>query len=216
MARSCVLEDGTPALPDKGWDYNPSDRLAGVNKALMDKRGKSSHVLLQALVDKLKKIPEFDIISGMDTLQKDYEEWARKVLQPDYKATHEFIQVGVLPDFVMNDKDVKTLKPVNNEVYISDHQLRHSNRESKTNRGAVLPISILENLPYYFKNSRWFYDSKHKNICAVFDVILNNLTGKSVISINFEKGKKLRNAIVTSGIIKQEDMNNPYLFKEIK
>ena len=95
VARSCVLEDGTPALPDKGWDYNPSDRLAGVNKALMDKRGKSSHVLLQALVDKLKKIPEFDIISGMDTLQKDYEKWAKQVLQPDYKARHEFRQVGV-------------------------------------------------------------------------------------------------------------------------
>jgi SPP1 gp7 family putative phage head morphogenesis protein len=49
-----LLEDGTPALPDKGWDYNPSDRLAGVNKALADKRTKSSPVLMSALDDRLK------------------------------------------------------------------------------------------------------------------------------------------------------------------
>ena len=53
-----LLEDGTPALPDKGWDYNPSDRLAGVNKALVDKRGKSSPVLMQALDAKLAGMEE--------------------------------------------------------------------------------------------------------------------------------------------------------------
>ena len=53
-----VLDDGTPALPDKGWDYNPSDRLAGVNKALVDKRGKSSPVLMQVLDAKLAGMEE--------------------------------------------------------------------------------------------------------------------------------------------------------------
>ncbi len=53
-----LLEDGTAALPDKGWDYNPSDRLAGVNKALVDKRGKSSPVLMQALDAKLAGMEE--------------------------------------------------------------------------------------------------------------------------------------------------------------
>jgi SPP1 gp7 family putative phage head morphogenesis protein len=32
-----LLEDGTPALPDKGWDYNPSDRLAGIRQAITDR-----------------------------------------------------------------------------------------------------------------------------------------------------------------------------------
>ena len=32
-----VLDDGTPALPDKGWDYNPSDRLAGIRQAITDR-----------------------------------------------------------------------------------------------------------------------------------------------------------------------------------
>ncbi|MCF7999644.1 MAG: hypothetical protein K9L25_11440, partial [Methylovulum sp.] len=56
-----VLDDGTPALPDKGWDYNPSDRLAGVNKALVDKRGKVSPVLIQALD---AKIASMEIINN--------------------------------------------------------------------------------------------------------------------------------------------------------
>ena len=32
-----LLEDGTPALPDKGWDYNPNDRLAGIRQAITDR-----------------------------------------------------------------------------------------------------------------------------------------------------------------------------------
>jgi len=196
-----LLEDGTPALPDKGWDYNPSDRLAGVNKALADKRTKSSPVLMSALVDKLKKIPEFDIISGMDTLQKDYEKWAKQILQPDYKARHEFRQVGVLPDFVMRDKDVKTLKPVNNEVYISDHQIRHSVRDAKAARNAVLPVEVISNLPGYLRDARWFYDSKHYNLIAAFDVGMMDLTGKSIIAINFSKKKYTFNSVVTSGLV---------------
>ena len=58
-----VLDDGTPALPDKGWDYNPSDRLAGVNKALVDKRIKSNPVLMQALDAKL---------AGMEIINNEF------------------------------------------------------------------------------------------------------------------------------------------------
>lgn len=39
-----LLEDGTPALPDKGWDYNPSDRLAGIRKAIAEKSSQCTNL----------------------------------------------------------------------------------------------------------------------------------------------------------------------------
>ena len=39
LNKPSVLPDGiTPANPDKGWDYSPRDRLAGVKKAIADRR----------------------------------------------------------------------------------------------------------------------------------------------------------------------------------
>ena len=72
-----VLDDGTPALPDKGWDYNPSDRLAGVNKALVDKRGKSSDVLFSALSEKLSQEMKIITVDGFDVVQKQFSILAR-------------------------------------------------------------------------------------------------------------------------------------------
>ena len=144
---------------------------------------------------------------------KDFSDWTKQVTQNDYKARHDFKQVGVIPDYVLNDKSVDALTPVNNEIHVSDHQLRHSVRLEKDKRGATLPIEILQNLPRKLEEARWYYDEKHKNICAVFDIKENDMTGKSVISINFFKGKTRRNSIVTSGSIKPEDMNNKVLFR---
>ena len=210
-----LLEDGTPALPDKGWDYNPSDRLAGVNKALMDKRGKSSHVLLQALVDKLKKIPEFDIISGMDTLQKDYEKWAKQVLQPDYKARHEFRQVGVLPDFVMADESVKALNPQSDTIEISDYLLRHGQRPNKLGRQASLSLEDLIKLPYKIALSDWVYDAQHKNIIGFFDISHAKNIGKAVVTFNYDRKGVLHNAVVTTGVVGKIDAKSEW-YREIK
>jgi len=210
-----LLEDGTPALPDKGWDYNPSDRLAGVNKALMDKRGKSSPVLLQALVDKLKKIPEFDIISEMDTLQKDYEKWAKQVLQPDYKARHEFRQVGVLPDFVMADESVKALNPQSDTIEISDYLLRHGQRPNKLGRQASLSLEDLIKLPYKIALSDWVYDAQHKNIIGFFDISHAKNIGKAVVTFNYDRKGVLHNAVVTTGVVGKIDAKSEW-YREIK
>ena len=156
-------------------------------------------------------------VAAMDTIDKKaFSDWTKQVTQKDYKARHEFKQVGIIPDHVLNDKSVHALIPVNNEIHVSDHQLRHSVRIEKDKRGATLPIDIIQDLPSKLKEASWFYDKKHKNICAVFDIKENDMTGKSVISINFLKGKARRNSIVTSGSIKPEDMNNKELFREIK
>jgi SPP1 gp7 family putative phage head morphogenesis protein len=37
LKNKAMLEDGTKAKPDEGWNYNPSDRLAGLKKAAKEK-----------------------------------------------------------------------------------------------------------------------------------------------------------------------------------
>ncbi len=149
----------------------------------------------------LKRFGEFGTMPRMEKYQQDYKYWANQVLKPDYKARHEFRQVGVLPDFVMGNEDVKKLNPVSNAIYISDHQLRHSVRDAKAARNAVLPVEVISNLPGYLRDACWFYDSKHHNLIAAFDVGMMDLTGKSIIAINFSKKKYTFNSVVTSGLV---------------
>ena len=128
-----------------------------------------------------------------------FSTWVDEALKPDYKARHEFKQVGVLPDFVMTDSDVLALKPVSNQVFISDYQLRHSQRSQKS---SPLPIDILKQLPEKLESSRWFFDASHENLIAVFDVQNSTDIGKAVLQINFFRKKKEKlNVVVTSGMI---------------
>ena len=54
-----VDKDGNTqqANPDTGWDYNPSDRMAGIYRAIEAKQGKVGDVLFSALKNYLNNIP---------------------------------------------------------------------------------------------------------------------------------------------------------------
>lgn len=110
-----------------------------------------------------------------------------------------------LPDFVMADSAVViALEPVNNAIHVSDYQLRHSQRPEKS---VPLPIEDLKKLPEKLKNARWFYDLRHDNLIAVFDILQKNEVGKAAIKIYFAKKKKLvNNSIVTSGAIEESTL----------
>jgi hypothetical protein len=185
-----VLENGLPANPDKGWDYDKTNRMAGIEKAIGEKpQGLLKSTLEKRLTEKSTMIDK-----------QGFADFVEKVTVEGYKARHEFIKVGELPDFVMIDSEVMALTPPNNEIHVSDHELRHANRELKS---APLPLEIVKQLPDKLENARWFYDSSHKNIVAFFDIGESADIGKAVVVINFSRKKKIeaKNSIVTSGII---------------
>ena len=64
-----------------------------------------------------------------------------------------------------------------------------------------MPLSIVKQLPLNLESADYFFDSKQNNLLAVFDVGDGKSVGKSVIVIDFKKGKKSYNSIVTSGVI---------------
>ena len=184
--------------PDKGWDYNVGqDLTAGIDKAIAE--SKANPVLKSVLEKQLaEKIP---IVN-----KEEFANFVEKVTAENYKARHEFVRVGTLPDFVMADSDVIALEPVSNEIHVSDYQLRHSQRPEKS---VPLPVEELKKLPEKLENARWFYDLSHDNLIAVFDVGIDDKLGKSAKIINFKRKKFFGNCIVTTGIIDEFDLNNP-------
>lgn len=191
----------TPEMqPQKGWDYNAAQshqtQMTDLAKAKIEK-------LPPVIKSKAEKILA-DKATMID--KQAFADYVEKVTYKDYKARHEFVRVGTLPDFVMADSAVKELEPINNEIHVSDYQLRHSQRNEKI---APLPLEQLKNLPEKLDNSRWFYDKSHDNLIAVFDIGLDGKLGKSAKIVNFKRKNFLGNAIVTTGIIDEFDLNNP-------
>ena len=144
-----------------------------------------------------------------------FAEFVERVTMETYKARHEFVCVGTLPAYVMNDVAVLALEPINNEIHISDHQLRHSLRDFKTQKGVALSIDTAKKLPHHLSHAQWFYDSNHNNILAIFEMNVAEIVGKSVVVINFKKKKESLNVIVTSGIINPDHLRNER-YREIK
>lgn len=190
--------DETAMQPDPGWDYSPRDRFAGIEQAITKRQDQGETYLTRALKETLQT-------GNAITPASEFASWANQVAATGYKARHEFMPVASLPDFVMEDSAVVALNPINNQVYISDHQLKHALRPVKNNRGAALPMAIIEQLPTHLTTARWFYDSRHHNLMAVFDAAAGDSVGKAAIAINFKKGKRTMNAITTSGMISESN-----------
>lgn len=188
--------------PQKGWNYNAAlSHQAQMKDLALEKIAKLPPMLKSQAENILA-----DKVTMID--KKAFADWIEMIAPREYKARHEYMLAGTFPDYVMTDADVMELKPINNEINISDHQLRHSLRPFKENeKNATVPIESIKQLPEKLESARWFYDKKHDNVLAVFDVELSEKIGKSAIAINFKKkkGRELVNAIVTSGIIKNED-----------
>ena len=150
-------------------------------------------------------------VAAMDAIDKKaFSDWTKQVTQKDYKARHEFKQVGVIPDYVMNDKDVSKFKLKNNNIDISDYLLRHGQRPNKSGRNATLSIEHLKNLPSLIDESRWIYDNYHNNIISFFDIGDQKRTGKAVVMFNYDRKGDIHNAVITTGIVDKADMKSKF------
>jgi SPP1 gp7 family putative phage head morphogenesis protein len=215
--------------PQSGWDYNPALSHGKVLNDLLEtkiaKLPKASNWFkktvreqaakkIDELLGVVESTPKNQIVETLTPMEKEkFAEFVEKVTVEDYKARHEFVRVGTLPDYVMADAAVIALEPIGSEIHVSDYQLRHSQRPEKS---VPLPIDELKKLPEKLENARWFYDSSHDNLIAVFDIPRQKEIGKAVIKINFAKKKKLvNNSIVTSGLIEESTLLMK-IYREIK
>ncbi len=150
------------------------------------------------------KMPTMKTLSADE--KREYSDWARAVLADDYRARHEFRRVGFLPARVMADTDVQALRPVGDEIEISDHQLRHGRRPAKIRRGQALTVDELALLPAELEKALWLFDSVDKNLLAVFEVTRAEGVGKAAIRVNHVRGGTEYNAVVTTGFLSERNL----------
>lgn len=153
-------------------------------------------------------------VAAMDAVDKKaFSDWTKQVTQKDYKARHEFKQVGVIPDYVLNDKNVSKFKLKNNNIDISDYLLRHGQRPKKSDRNVALSIKDLSKLPDNISLSEWFFDPIHNNAIAFFDIAQKDLVGKAVIHFDYVYKGKNHNAVITTGVVGRNNMNDGGKYK---
>lgn len=167
-------------------------------KVWCDARGAA---VLRAMYEKL--------ISGgrMSAQDKaDYSAWVDDIVAEKVKPQHEFRQVGNVPGFVMQNDDVLSLNPFGPDIHISDFEIRHSLRDVKRDRGASLGVETIKNLPDVLMLSKWFFDTVHRNLMAVFEVGDSVHVGKAVIEFNYTRRNVVYNAVLTTGIIQRANL----------
>lgn len=138
----------------------------------------------------------------------EFAQWAQEVLSDDYHIKNEYVLAGFLPSEVLADAAVVKLLPQGTEVHISDKQLRHGYRPGKKARSAALPQEVLATLPEILEGASWYYDSTHDNVFAVFNTEGEGEMGKAVVQFNYMRRRQTYNAVITTGVIKDFNLND--------
>lgn len=200
-----------PAGIDPGFDYNAGTvGESQAFKALIERK-------LAALESGVREAASIAglLRTGADlphlsALQKtEFTQWAQEVLQDDYRVKNDYALVGFLPQEVLADMQVIQLFLQGTEIHISDKQLRHGYRPGKKARGAALPADVLAVLPEKLEGAAWYFDATHGNVFAVFDTEGGNEgeVGKAVVQFNYTYHRQTYNAVITTGVIQNFNLN---------
>ena len=204
-----------PAGIDPGFDYNAGTvGESQAFKALIERK-------LAALGPGVREAAQLAGVQWagaaaprLSAPQKDeFTQWAHEVLSDDYRVKNDYALVGFLPAQVLTDVHVIQLLLQGTEIHISDKQLRHGYRPGKKARGAALPADVLAALPEKLEGVPWYFDARHGNVIAFFEIGEANHVGKAVVEFNYRHKGQMRNAVITTGIVQRENVNEAALRK---
>lgn len=145
--------------------------------------------------------------------KQEFASWTACVLSDGYLARHEFKRVGYLPQRVLNDAEVAKIGVAGNEIEVSDYLLRHGNRAAKDGRGAALEKAVLSRLPAKLESADWYFDARHGNVMAAFEIDGDGKVGKAIVQFNYTRRKDKRNAVITTGMVEAFNLFESYLRK---
>jgi len=200
-----ALEDGSPAMPDTGWDYHPYEDKTGTIPVIFAKYSSKPREVAAEVAEKASAtIAPMQALNELE--KRQFSAWVDSVLQAAYRPKNEFKRVGVLPGVVLNDPRIAKRKLVNDAIYISDFSLRHGQRPAKNKRRAALTQDDLGRLPDFLESAIWVYDPTHSNVVAYFEIVDAVKIGKAVIQFQYERKGKRYNAVMTTGVIERHNM----------
>jgi hypothetical protein len=185
---------------DKGWGYAPG---ANVTTPLLDIIGKKlinldapiGAAMWQALAPAVENEAQILAINTM----------IDRVLKTG-RGTNSTALIGALSPDVVDAYAAKTGHELASaDFWLRDTELLHALRETKTARGAALPVEIWRNLPQLLKTAEVYYDTTDP---AVLVYVFNSGTGKVAIRVSYTlktnaTGQKRveGNFIVSGGVV---------------
>lgn len=192
-----------PRGVDPAFNYPPGGRLDNLPKFITDK-------IIQAPAD--IGASWFASAGIGASIYTPYKQMAKNALAKENRQGEGITSVAhVLSPLTVQDlADLKD-NPVVLEtaaVLVNDHELLHSLRPIKDDRGQVLPEDIWLNLPDYLANGNIYFDSHDPAIVYAFDV--KDKKGKVVVRVNYKSktkmsdGKRSRivaNFVSTGGVV---------------
>ncbi len=222
-----------PFALSKDFARNPQD----IYKPVLDKY---NPLVRQRYIENIVNYANSDLVQVSKLLNQEDLELAETIMKSqkciDSKVFADYI------DSLLKDKTtakdlaiignfpyrvLRYLKSINNSpllalTAIHKNELFHAVRQAKEARGQALTIDEIKQIPEKFisKDTRWFYDTKEKNVVMAF-LRYGNEYLKVVFNINRKVGKGIANTFTTAGKINElnleiKDKNGNFIYDEIK
>ena len=129
--------------------------------------------------------------------------------------TGQVVKIGNLDRSVLRFIEKRGITPVSDEIFVTDHRIKHAIRENKTNKGKAVNPEHLADALSDLGRMEVYWDEKLKSLWYIDTV--DGITNKYVFRIN-EKikatGQKITvNSFVTAGIIDKSTLKMIELIK---
>ncbi|WP_104565840.1 phage minor head protein [Ralstonia mannitolilytica] len=207
-----LVHNGKPVIfyPDAGFNFNHG--AAGLEQA--------SQVLA-------RKVEFADPELGAQAMQSalhlvlpqiaaEYRTWASQVIEAG-RAANNYRVVGALQPDVLAALKRMDIRPETAALTVRDAELLHLVRDTKSARGAALPIDDILALPLRLAAPQAIlWDIEDPALVYVFPAVGQQKTGKVVVRVDFAqqtrddggRQKMPRNAVRTAGLVEAGDLAN--------
>ncbi len=147
----------------------------------------------------------------------DYAANLKKFIQDIQQNTiiRNEVAIGTLSDPIRNKLLDYGVKIESREIFLSVKAYNHMLRDIKVKRGKSVSHEMIENFSSTLENPEAVYiDAAKHRINLVYLGHQWDILYKIVVKPNYRRGKRVCNAIITSGLIKEGDMKHT-MFKKI-
>jgi len=204
---------GAPLGIDRGFDYAPgANARAPLQQFIDQKLIRLNAPIGAALWQSLKPMLEAERLAGLKSMVA--------TTGASLQAKGDAVSVWTLPPDIVEGMSAQGVMPENAAVWLRDSELLHALRETKSGRGAALPMSTWENLPKHFDDAEVYLDAEDKALLFAFD---GSGKGKAKVVVRVNYSDKLRvngqretvtaNFVRTGGMVEAGDLKNPKLKK---
>lgn len=190
---------GAPVGIDKGFDYAPGASVLRPMKDFIDQKLVNMAAPIGAEMWKtLKPV----LMAEQSAAVREMVSVAAASMEP----RGESVVAHVIAPATVADLATRGVALNDAAIWLRDHELIHALRDSKTDRGAALPMEVWLNLPTYMELAIPYLDTGNNTLLYVMDIQPD--IGKVVVRVNYSSKVKVggKRSVITSNFIRTGGM----------